>query len=143
MRVPAMAGDTTDGRDGIAFVVFFEGEIFLVYFRGHLVHMTGDVLFRFGIAGEIEVVRGTVSRGGVTEITFHAKGILPLIHYFLQLLVGDILFQYLEIVFGFRIILGTESGHAENDEAKQGGENGNFLEVKHGGIFGDTNLGKW
>ncbi len=56
MWTAAVASDAADGRDRRAFIIFVEAKIFLVDSTGHLVHMTGDVLFHFGIAREIEVM---------------------------------------------------------------------------------------
>ena len=120
VRTSVMAGHTSDGGDGFPLVILVEGKIFFVDLAGHLVHMTGDILFRLGIAGEIQPVRSTVGRRRMAKTAFHSKGILPFIHHFLQLLVRDVLFQDLEIVFRwFGIVLGTEGGYAGYDEAKQ------------------------
>lgn len=57
MRTAPVTRHTADRRDGLALVVFIEAKIFLVDLTGHLVHTTGDILFRLGITGEIEMMR--------------------------------------------------------------------------------------
>ena len=93
MRTAPVTGYAGNGRDDIAFIVFVETKVFLVDSTGHLVHMTGDVLFRLGITGEIEMMRRAVGRRRMTKITLHTQGGLPAVHYFVQVLVTDVLWQ--------------------------------------------------
>ena len=111
-----MAGHAGDGGNRVAFVVLFEGKVFFVDPTGHLVHMTGNIFFRLGIAGKIELVGSTVCGGGMTKITFYPKGGFPPVHYLFQIVMADVLGQHLEIMFGLWIVLGTERCHAKYDQ---------------------------
>ena len=128
-----MAGHATDGGNRLSLLILVEGKIFLIDLAGHLVHMTGDVLLRLRIAGEIQPVGGAVGRRGVTEITFYAKRGLPAVHYLVQVIMADVLGQHFEIVLGFRILPGADGGHSDDHKAKQRGDDGDFLVMQHGG----------
>lgn len=131
-----MAGDAGNCGNAIPLIVFIEAEIFLIDLSGHLVHMAGDILFRFRIAGEIQVVRSAVGGGGMTEIAFYAEGGLPGIHRLLQVVMADIFWQYFEIVFGrFGIILWADGSHTDDHQAKKGANNSEFFVRKHDSRF--------
>ena len=89
MSAAAVAGDTGNGRDDLTLFVLIKAKILFIDLRRHLKHMAGDVFFRFGVAGEIEVMGGGV--GCVAEITFYAQGGLPVIHDLIQVLMTDVL----------------------------------------------------
>ena len=90
-----MTGHAGNGRNGIPLLILIKGEIFLVDPAGHLIHMPGDVLFRLGIAGEIQLVGGTVRRWRVTEIALHAKRGLPTVHDLVEVIMTDVPGQHL------------------------------------------------
>ena len=61
VRIPPVAGDTGDRRNGFTLVVFVEAKIFLVDLTGHPEHMTGDLFLGFCIACKVEPVRSAVT----------------------------------------------------------------------------------
>src|SRR5580704_10291744 len=118
MRAAPVTGDTADGRNDGALVILIKTEILLVDLRGHPEHMTGDILLRFGITGEIQFLRRAVG-GGVTEITMYSERIRPGMHGLLQVIMTDILWQNFQVPFWRLIVRRTGRGHP-NDQ--QGGE---------------------
>ena len=134
MRIAPMAGHAADGGDDRALVVFIEAKIFLVDLTGHLVHMTGNILLRFGITGEIEMVRSGVGRWRVAKTTLHPQGILPTLHGLFQIFVADILWQDLQILRP--LFRWTGGGHSYDRQGRNRDEDCNFLVMKHMGNFG-------
>lgn len=94
MRAAPVTGHTGDGWDHYALIVLIEIKVFLVDFSCHGEHVTGNILFRFCITGEVQVMVRTVSGRGVTEIAFDAQCGLPAIHRAVQLVMADILVKY-------------------------------------------------
>lgn len=132
MRTSAMTGHTGDRWNCISFVVFVEGKVFLVDPTGHLVHVTGDVFLRLGVTGKIELVDRAVRKRSMTEITFYAECGFPTVHYLFQLVVCNVPGQHFEVVFRLRVVLGADCCHAYDHEAKQGGDDNDFLKMQHG-----------
>ena len=130
MRVAAMAGDTAERGDDIAFVVFIEVEIFFVDPAGHPVHAAGHVLLRFGVARKIQPVRGAVRGRSMTEATFHAERLCPAVHHFFQVVVADILWQHFEVVLGL-FVLRAEGGKTREHEGKQANGDDDLFAMKH------------
>ena len=121
MRAAPVARDAGDDGDRRTFIILSEAKIFLVDPTGHLVHMTGDILFRFGVAGEIQVMRSAVGGWGVAEITFYTQGGLPAVHDLIQVVMADILWQHLEILWA--IFLRAGGGHADDHQTQERGDN--------------------
>jgi hypothetical protein len=137
MRTAPVTGHATDGRDCRAFIVFVETKIFLVDFSGHIVHMTGDIFFRFGVAGEVEVMIAAIGRRGMTKVAFNAQCGFPAIHDLVQIIMADILRKYFQVsLFGLVIVLGPDGGHSGCHQRKQAGNNCNFFIMQHMEIFG-------
>ena len=107
-----MTGHAGDHGNGCAFVVLGKTEIFLVDLPCHFVHMTGDVLFRFGVTGKIQMVGGAVRGWGMTEITVHTQRRLPAVHDLVQVFMTDILGEDLEILES--VIRGIDGGHSDD-----------------------------
>jgi hypothetical protein len=134
MWIAPMAGHAADGGDDRAFVIFIEAKIFLVDLTGHLVHMTGDILLRFGIAGEIEMMRGAVGRWRVAKAALHPQRRFPAVHDLIEIFVADVLWQDLQILRSrFRW---TGGGHSDDRQGRNRDEDCNFLVMKHMGNFG-------
>ncbi len=62
MRAAPVTGHTGDGRNR-TLVVFIEFKKFLIDFACHNEHMTGNILFRLGIAGEVKMMVRAVGGG--------------------------------------------------------------------------------
>ena len=115
-----MTGHTRDDGNGCAFVVLGKTEIFFVDLPCHFVHMTGDVLLRFGVAGKIQMVRAAVRRRGVTEITVYTQRRLPAVHDLVQVFMTDILRKDLEVLRS--VIRRGGGGHSDDHQSKKRGE---------------------
>jgi hypothetical protein len=137
MRIAPVTGNTGDGRDDITLVVFIETKVFLVDSTGHLVHMTGDVFLRLGIAGEIEMMRRAIGRRRMTKITLHTQGRLPAVHDLIQLFVTDIFGQDFQILGPF--VRGTGGGHPNDGQCEDANDDGNFLVMQHMEDFDTVN----
>ena len=107
-----MTGHATDDGYRCPFIVFGEAEIFLVDLPCHFVHMTGDVLFRFGVTGKIKMVRGAVRGWGMAEITMYTQRILPAVHDLIQVFMADILREDLEVLWA--VIRRIDCGHSND-----------------------------
>ena len=95
MWAAPVAGHTGDGRDHLSFIVLVEFKVFLVDPGCHREHMTGDILFRFCVTGEVQAMRGAVGGLRVAKITMNAKRGLPGIHDLIQIIMADILRKHL------------------------------------------------
>jgi len=126
-----MASHTGDGGDGFALVVLIEAEIFFVDLGRHLEHMTCDVFFRLGIAGKVQVMRGTVGGGRVTETAFHAKGGFPAVHDLAQVFVADVFGKDLQVFMVGFPVRGTGGGHTYYHQDNERGCNHQFFTVQH------------
>ena len=135
MRVSAMAGDAADRGNDVAFLVLIKAKIFLVDLSGHLIHTAGDIFFRLGIARKIQVMTRAVRRRGVTETAFYTERLAPAIHHFFQVVVADILWQNLEIVFGL-FVLRAEGGQAGEYEGEKAKGDDEFFAMQHIRNFG-------
>ena len=132
MRAPVMTGHTSDRRYG-TLVVLVEMEEFFIDLLAHLVHVTGDILFRFGVAGEVEVMRGAVGGRRVTEVAMDAKRLFPRIHRFVEIVMTDILWQHFQISL-WRFVIGrTHGGHPDDGKGSKYGNNGEFFVMQHSG----------
>jgi hypothetical protein len=137
VRVSAVAGDTADRGDDVTFLVLIKAKIFLVDLSGHLKHAAGNIFFRFGVAGEIQMMAGAVRRRGVTEAAFYTKCLAPAIHHFFQVVVADILWQNLKIVFGL-FVLGAKGGQAGEHEGEKAKGDDEFFAMQHIRNFGSS-----
>jgi hypothetical protein len=119
--------------DCCAFIILIEAKIFFVDFSGHPEHMTGDILFRFGVTGKIKVMRGAVSGSGVTKVTMNAQCGFPTIHDLIQIVMADILWQHLQVSLIRLIIIpgSADRGHRGCHQDYQGGYNCEFLITSH------------
>jgi hypothetical protein len=135
MRTSPVTGDTADRWDSCPFVIFIEAKIFFVDLSSHAKHMAGDVLFRFGIAGEIEAMRSAVGRRSVAETTLNPQRSFPAVHHFFQIVVTDIFGQYFQISF-WLIVCGADCGHSGYHKGKETSDNCNFFVMQHIRDFG-------
>ena len=133
MRIAPMTGHTGNGRNNYTFVVFVEAKIFFVDLTGHLVHMTGNILFRFGIAGKIEMMIRAVRRRRMTKITLYSQCSFPTIHDLIQIFVTDILRQDLQILWPF--LRRTGCSHPGKSQSKDANNHGEFFVMVHTGSF--------
>ena len=129
-----MAGYAADGRYGVPFVILIEAKIFFVDLSSHTHHVPGNILFRFFIAGKIQVVGGTVLRSDMAEITFYTEGCFEATHHLIEIFVADVLGQDLEIPFWF-LIQRFGSGHAYYHESDKRQDNSNFFVMQHVLLF--------
>ncbi len=142
MRIAAMTGHAGNSRD-LPLLIFIEMKVFFIDLGCHLKHLTGDVLFGFGVAGKIQVMRSAVGGGSMTEITFYTQGGLPAVHDLVQVLVADVLgqdFQVFEFSLSQRLvssnIRGTGGRHAEDRKSGQRQGNSQFFTMHdHNGRF--------
>ena len=134
MRAAAVTSHTMDGRDHDALIVFIKAKIFFVDPAGHLEHVPGDVFFRLGIAGEIQLV-GAVLGGSMTETAFHTQRISPTPHDMMKTIVAYIPGQDLQVSF-WLILLRAACGHADDHHRKKGGDDGDLFVMKHRVEFG-------
>ena len=109
MGAAVVTGHAGDGLDQGAICIFIHGEKFLVDPGGHFVHVAGNILFRFCVAGEIEVVVRAVGGRRMAKVAFDAQGVLKSIHRLVQVIVADIFRKYFEISFG-RLVVGGAHG---------------------------------
>lgn len=134
MRTAPVAGHAGDRGDHRALLIFVHAEIFFIDLAGHAEHMTGDILFGFVIAGEIQVMGGAVLGKGMAEITFNAQGGLPVIHDLVQLFVADILGEDLQIALRVPVRRGqmrTGSGHSDHHECEERGGDSKLFVMQH------------
>lgn|SRR6185312_364282 len=130
MRASAMTGDTAD--DGYTLIVLEE---FLIDLADHLVHVTGCLFLRLGVAGEIQPVRAAVLCGSMTEIAFHTQRMRPAMHDMIEAVFADVLRQYFQVSFRL-VVLGAEGGHADDDDSEKSCDHGDLSGMKHSGNFG-------
>ena len=134
MRIAPMAGHAGDGREHVALIVLVEAKEFLVDPTGHLVHMAGDVLFRLGVAGEIQMMGRAVCGRRMTETAFYTQCCFPAIHDLIQIFVADVLWQDLQILRP--LFRWAGGGHSDDRQGRNRDEDCNFLVMKHMGNFG-------
>jgi hypothetical protein len=140
MRASPVAGHTADGGGHFAFTVFIilvEAKIFFVDPCGHPEHVTGGVLFRFVIAGKIEMTGGAVFAGCMAKAAFNSKGCLPGVHHLVQVIMADILWQNFQVSFWF-VILWADGRHSYNHEDDQRTKHSYFLIMQHKEEFGPS-----
>ena len=113
MGAAVVAGHAGDRLYQVAVCILIHSEKFLVDPANHLVHMAGNILFRFRIAGEVQVMVGTVGRRRMAEVAFDAKGFLKCIHRLSQVIMADVFWKYFEISFGRLVIGGAHGGDAD------------------------------
>jgi len=113
MRIAAMAGHAGNSRN-LSLLIFIEMKVFFIDLRCHLKHLTGDVLFGFGVTGKIQVMGSAVGGGGMAEITFYAQVVIKLMHDFFQLVVAGILRQHLQVFKAFLGRIGRGKSHTRD-----------------------------
>lgn len=142
MRIAAMAGHAGNSRN-LSLLIFIEMKVFFIDLRCHLKHLTGDVLFGFGVTGKIQVMGSAVGGGGMAEITFYAQGGLPVVHDLTQVFAAYVLgknFQVFKFFFGQRLVSGNVRGtggcHAKDRKSGQRQSNSKFFTMEdHNGRF--------
>jgi len=131
MGIAMMASHTCDGGDGFALVILIEAEIFFVDLGCHLEHVTGDVFFRLGVAGKVQVMGGAVGGGCVTEVTFYAQGGFPAVHDFAQVFIADVFGEDLQVFMMGLFVRGAGGGHTYYHQHYERGYNHQFFTVQH------------
>ena len=141
MRAAVVAGHAGDRRYQHTVSILVHSKKFLVDPGGHLVHVAGNILFRFGVAGEIEVMAGAIGGRRVAEAAFDAQGILKCVHRLIQVIVADVFRKHFEISFGRLVVGGAHGGDTDQRQGRQDGDNCNFLGMQHMGKFWFLKLG--
>ena len=131
MRVAAMAGHAGDGGDGFALVILIKAEILFVDLGCHFEHVAGDIFFRLGIAGKVQVMGGAVGGGCVTEVTFYAQRGFPVVHDLVEVLMADVFGEDLQVFMVGLLVRGAGSGHTYYHQDYERGGDHQFFTVLH------------
>jgi len=138
MGAAVVAGHAGDRLYQRTVSILVHSEKFLVDPGSHLVHATGDILFRFGVAGEIEVMIAGVGVRRVAEVAFDTQGILKSIHRLVQVIMADVFGKYFEISLGRLVIGGAHGGDTDCRQDRKDGNNCEFPGMHHKGKFGHS-----
>jgi hypothetical protein len=141
MGAAVVTGHASHGRDHIALIVLVHLEIFFVDLVGHGEHMAGYILFRFCVAGKVEVMRGAIGGRCVAEVASDAQGIFPGVHNLAEFFVADVFWEDFEISFRRLVVGGAHGGYADGRQDEEGGNDCEFFVMQHIADFGPTKLG--
>ena len=118
VSLAAMACGAGDGHAGVGHLA----DVLSVDLSDHLVHESRGVLFRLGVAGEVEpgmaVPGGSFGVDRVAMLAADSESLSPVVHDVVDLLEGEVLGQHLK-VFGW--------GHGRHGMGRAGGRRGGRL----------------
>jgi hypothetical protein len=136
MGAAVVTGHTGDRLYYIALIIFVHAKKFFVDPDYHFVHVAGDSLLRFRVAGKVEVVVAGVGVGGMAEIAFDAQRGLECIHCLIQIVVADVFWKDFEVPLRWFVVCGTHGGHSDYHQGGEDGDNCEFFVMQHVGNFG-------
>ena len=131
LMLAVVAGIAGNGHDLVTICILARFEIFFVDLACHFEHVTGDVFFRLGIAGEVQAMGSAIGGGCVAEVTFYAQRGFPVVHDLIQVFVADVFGQDLQVFVMGLFVCGSGGGHAYYHQDYERGCDHPFFTVQH------------